>query len=581
MATVYADNYGFNKDDATKALQAAIDDPNADKIVVRNTGTPWLLSKSIVLKSNKEIDFEPDVVVQAKPGTFSSNSKPLFNEFGVDNVKLIGQGQGEHQAVLRMNKSEFTNTDNNQGSHIISVQGANNYTISGLKLTGAGGDGIYISGDGSSRTYSSNGLIDNVTSDHNHRQGMSIISAKDLVVQNSNFTNTSGVAPGSGIDFEPNNNTETLQNIKLKNINVSGNNGDGIQFALSNLDNSSPTISISIDGATINNNNSSGVNLGTFQTEAHPNVNDPSSTPNGTITISNSTIAGTKGTTSYFGAPSAGIMIQGLSGDPGDPNNLKLNFDRVNITDTGNGQFSKNPIFIQGFGGANNRQQIGNMSFKDVTVSDRFKRDIVGTVIGREDGYMNNVSGNITANNPNGVSSKFAGATPKNVSLTVREGNAASPVAPQVMPQKSDPLTGDIPIVNPSFNDKFMGWHWYNDPNLVSVANRPGGSNWADIKSHGGLGEFVTKDIVAGQHYTVGATALVNLAGDLGVFGVLFKNADGKTIDIESLDVTNTTAKHLQKSFTAPANFATAEIFGYKDAGKGDLFVGDFVLTKQ
>jgi hypothetical protein len=57
---------------------------------------------------------------------------------------------------------------------------------------------------------------------------------------------------------------------------------------------------------------------------------------------------------------------------------VKLNFDRVNIPDTGNGQFSKNPIFIQGFGGANNRQQIGNMSFKDVTVSDRFKRDMWG-----------------------------------------------------------------------------------------------------------------------------------------------------------------------------------------------------------
>jgi hypothetical protein len=67
----------------------------------------------------------------------------------------------------------------------------------------------------------------------------------------------------------------------------------------------------------------------------------------------------------------------------------------------------------------------------------------------------------------------------------------------------------------------------------------------------------------------------------VGIFGVLFKNASGKTIDIESLDVTNTTAKHFQKGFTAPANFATAEVFGYKDAGKGDLFVGDFTLSKQ
>jgi hypothetical protein len=51
MTTVFADAYGFNATDATAALQAAIDSPGADKIIVRNQGTPWLIKGC--LKSQK------------------------------------------------------------------------------------------------------------------------------------------------------------------------------------------------------------------------------------------------------------------------------------------------------------------------------------------------------------------------------------------------------------------------------------------------------------------------------------------------------------------------------------------------
>ncbi len=48
-----------------------------------------------------------------------------------------------------------------------------------------------------------------------------------------------------------------------------------------------------------------------------------------------------------------------------------------------------------------------------------------------------------------------------------------------------------------------------------------------------------------------------------------------------SIDVTDTNARSLQKTFTAPANFTTAEVFSYKDAGKADLLVGDFTLLNS
>jgi hypothetical protein len=611
MTTVYADSYGFNSNDATSALQAAINDPTADKIIVRNMGTPWLTSDTIFLSSNKEINFEPGVVVQAKSGTFLSNTKPLFRALSVDNVKLVGQGEGADQATLSMNKDEYTDTNNygNQYGHIIDINGTSNYVVSGLKLTGAGGDGININGAdynnpalADKRTYSENGLIEDVTSDNNRRQGMSVISAKNLVVKDSSFTNTSGVAPSSGIDFEPDYNYQSLQNIQISNVNLNGNNGDGLTFALSNLDNSSPAVSIDVNGATLSGNNS-GINVGTYQSAAQPNSNSPSSTPNGTINISNATVTGTTGTHLTDNKPGAAIAIEALSGDSSDPNNLKVNFDNVSISDIANSQFSTNPIVIQGYGGENNRQQVGNLAFNDVTVSDNFQRDVVSASIGRSDGYLNNVSGNITATNPNGVTSTFGNGitAPQNFSLTVTSGtvsNTATTATPTTATPTTTPTstattptttatstdttstTSSVALDNPSFSNGLTGWYPFN--NGVSVVSRSGESSWVKIAaSGGGLDQDVTSDIVTGQSYVVGGTAQLSQTGDSGMFGVLFKDATGKITDIKSINVTDSSSQYFQLGFTAPNNFAEAKIFGYKDTGTADLFIDDFSLSKQ
>jgi hypothetical protein len=134
MATVFANNYGFTATDGTSALQAAIDDPTANKIIVRNMGQPWLISKTIFMQSNKEIVFEPGVIMQAKPGAFADNTKPMIRAVGVENIKFTGQGQGVNQATLKMNR-ETGNAEEN--GHILGISGVKNYVVSGLKLTGA------------------------------------------------------------------------------------------------------------------------------------------------------------------------------------------------------------------------------------------------------------------------------------------------------------------------------------------------------------------------------------------------------------------------------------------------------------
>jgi hypothetical protein len=576
MTTVFADSYGFSASDATGALQAAINDPNADKIIVRNMGRPWLISQTIFLQSNKEIIFEAGVVVQAKPGTFLDNTRPMFRALSLDNIQLIGLGSGKDMATIKMNKEEYKTSE---FGHILGFNGVKDFVIKGLKLTGAGGDGIHISGAAYEtakpglRSYSENGLIENIISDNNRRQGISIDSAKNLTVRNSKFINTKGTPPSAGIDLEPTWSFESLQNIKIQNVEVRDNDGTGIQLALGNLNNQSEPVSIDIDGAIIDNSNLSGITIAASSSIGNTNNNSPNAPINGTVNIRNTQISRTLGNSTVFDEPSAGIYIQALSGDQSDPNNLKINFTDVTISDTANGKISKNPIFIQGFGGENSAKQVGNLSFTNVIVKDNFNRDIIRAELGRSDGFLNNISGSITAFNPNGVTSDFdTETTPKNFSLAVNNGNSGQKIA------LATPL--EISLTNPNFNKGLQGWSVWDSS--VSLTNRSAENQWVKINSvGGGLGQDITKDMIAGQNYVVGGTAKLSTMGDKGYLGVLFKDAAGIIQDFQAITVSEIMEKPVQLGFTAPSNFAVAQIFAWKENGNADFYVDDFLLVKQ
>jgi len=464
--TVFADSYGFTAQDATQALQRAVDDPTAKKIIVRDMGSPWLVSKTVFLRSNKEIVFEEGSVVQAKPGTFLDNQKPMFRALSLDNLKLIGKGEGDNRATLKMNKEEYTTRE---FGHILGIDGVKNFEIRGFRLTGAGGDGIHVAGAAYKtakpgvRSYSENGIIEDIFADNNRRQGISIDSAKDLIVRNSIFSNTSGTAPSAGIDLEPTWDFERLENVTIENVTVKDNDGNGVQLALGNLDDQSAPVSIDINNVTVDGNNRSGITVVLFNSKTgdpfrdQPDGSLPSAMANGTVNIRNTSISNSKGTNTFFDQPTAGIYVQSLSGSQDDPNNLKVNFDNVTVSDTGNGEFATNPIYIRGFGGPAQPEQIGNLSFKDVVVEDNFDRDIIKAELGRPDAYLSNISGNIEAFNPKGVTTSFDVETaPQNFSLTVNDGGTSEPSTPPTSPNppfKPTPPTSIEPVAKYNFDN--------------------------------------------------------------------------------------------------------------------------------
>lgn len=249
--------WGFEPGDATECLQKAIDS-GVKKLIVDNTGAEWLI-RPISLRSGLEIVFADGVIVRAKPGEFKSKNACLFSV--IDQTGLIIRGEGK--AILTMNKEDYKDTSNYEWSewrHLLSLRGAVDVKIQNLTLKSSGGDGIYVS-ISKKLNGCRNVEIDEVVCDDHLRQGISVISAENLLVKNSKFINTSGAAPQCGIDFEPNSASEWLVNNIFENCEFHGNAASGIKFHLSPLTVDSRPISVIMKKCRSYDNSNNGINI--------------------------------------------------------------------------------------------------------------------------------------------------------------------------------------------------------------------------------------------------------------------------------------------------------------------------------
>jgi len=79
-AGAHASWWGFEAEESTAALQAAIDS-GARKVVVEKMPSPWVVDK-LRLASDQELFFEAGVEVVAKKGAFHGASDSLFSAAG-------------------------------------------------------------------------------------------------------------------------------------------------------------------------------------------------------------------------------------------------------------------------------------------------------------------------------------------------------------------------------------------------------------------------------------------------------------------------------------------------------------------
>ena len=279
ISVVNAKDYGFDETDATDALQTAINS-GAQKVVIPNVGKEWIVNRTINLVSNQVLYFEPGVVIVAEKGAFQAKGAVLFDIDQKKNITLIGYG-----ATLKMQKADYMSPDyeKSEWRHILQVRSSENIHINGLTCRDSGGDGIYLGVGWNAQPYNKDIYLRDVTCDNNYRQGISVISVQNLLIENCVFTNTSGISPMAGIDFEPNRADELLQNCVVTNCFFENNEKRGIHINAFFLTTNSAEVEIRIENCQVKNSEA-GISITSFNDNG----------PKGSIEINNCQVTNTK-----------------------------------------------------------------------------------------------------------------------------------------------------------------------------------------------------------------------------------------------------------------------------------------------
>ncbi|MBO5752013.1 MAG: right-handed parallel beta-helix repeat-containing protein [Kiritimatiellae bacterium] len=248
--TVVASKFGWNAEDATECLRAALKS-GAKTVRIDKQQSDWVLSSTVRIPSNVEVVLEDGVTLRAMPERFKGLTDSLLAVVREKNVTLRGEGT----ARLLMNKADYfdkTRYRIGEWRHAVNLMDAERLIISNLTIEASGGDGVYVNG-------CRLGLIDKVTSVGNARQGVSIISADRLMIRNSRFIQTKGVNPQCGIDIEPHVDTCRVKKVIIDNCQFEGNAAHGIAINVSGMSAKSEPLSVTVRNCTVSGNGGYGI----------------------------------------------------------------------------------------------------------------------------------------------------------------------------------------------------------------------------------------------------------------------------------------------------------------------------------
>ena len=337
--------WGFDPEDSTQALQAAINS-GVPKLIVEDMGRPWIVTP-IQLAGNQEITFEQGTEVLAKQGEFRGTGDCLFTASCQQNVALIGYG-----AVLRMRRSDYSQAPYRKAEwrHVLQFLSCRKVRVYGLTLAESGGDGIYL-GTGKAGVSNREVHIKDVLCARNYRQGISVITADGLLIENTVMRDTAGTPPMAGIDFEPNEASERLTNVVMRNCTTRGNRGCGYAIYIPTLDGSSAPVSLRFEHCRAWGDSSADLALATGNTPA----------------------AAVKGSIEFVGCAFRRSRAAGIVISDKPYNGCRLRFEDCSILNVAAKAPAQSPILLTASQQAD--EPIGGIEFRDCLVRDDLDRN--------------------------------------------------------------------------------------------------------------------------------------------------------------------------------------------------------------
>jgi polygalacturonase len=205
------------RDDTSAFERALADLPSLGGTVRVPAGTYRIdVSKGVALRSNVRLEMERDAVLVAAPTHLERYS--VIRIADSTNVEIVGGAiVGERDLHLG---------DAGEHGMGINVRGARGVRIEGVRVSKCWGDGIYI-GAGAGGQASANVRVVRCTSFENRRLGLAITCCEGALVEECEFWGSSGTAPQSGIDIEPNPGN-AVSDVVIRGCIVRDNVADGI-----------------------------------------------------------------------------------------------------------------------------------------------------------------------------------------------------------------------------------------------------------------------------------------------------------------------------------------------------------------
>lgn len=189
-------------------------------------------------KSSVTTHFAPGVVFESEPNVFGDNDR-FYNIDGVTGGGLVG-----NHAIIKMN-GEYGSLEQRHAVFMVDVH---DFAIHDLHANDSGGDGFYCGRNGIG-THCTNVSLVNCYASGNRRQGLSVVSAVGFLAMGGLYEGTDGTSPQFGIDVEPNDSGDELDDIRFVGVTTRNNGGGGFLFALRNFVlTSDKTTSISVIG---------------------------------------------------------------------------------------------------------------------------------------------------------------------------------------------------------------------------------------------------------------------------------------------------------------------------------------------
>lgn len=184
-----------------------------------------------ILINDNGLDFKDNTIVYFQDNSeliLKPSNKRSYQMIRVHNKKNITI----YSPTLRGDRKKHFGDAGGEWGMGISIRGSENINIIDFDISDCWGDGIYV---GHSKTFSKNISINGGVIDNNRRNGISIVSVDKLLVQNVLLANSNGTNPQTGLDIEPNNIDDEINNIVLKNLVTFNNYKNGILVHLDKL----------------------------------------------------------------------------------------------------------------------------------------------------------------------------------------------------------------------------------------------------------------------------------------------------------------------------------------------------------